>query len=308
MSVKKANIQPLRVQVISNSNGLTFTDYAIDEDVYLSPGWTTFEYTNHTDKVHFFQIYKYPGDQTVEDTKTEVMPAFEETVELAQKGANFPDFMAPLFSLDPAILGWVLGQTDYGGIGMVSPGETAVTTINLPTANYFIECYMKDPDKTLHAAAANQYKGLAGFSVTEAENDLEPPKSTLKIKISNNGIEWEDRIRPGKNIFEVQYSQPFGPLEFVYFPDVHLVKLLKGADLDQLNNWLALFSENGLVTPAPENMVFLGGSQNMAPGSKAYFEAKLEPGNYAFFSEVPSPKQYGMLKEFTVPGNDNSGI
>lgn len=307
MSAKKANVKPLRVQIVSNSNGLTFTEYAEDEDVQLSSGWTTFEYTNLTDEVHFFQIYKYPGNQTVEDTKTEVMPAFEESVELAQNGVAFPDFMAPLFSLDPEILEWVLGQTDHGGIGMVSPGETVVTTINLPASNYFIECYMKDPDKTLHAAEANDYKGLAGFSVTEAGNDLEPPRSTLQVKISTNGIEWDDRIRPGKNIFEVQYSQPFGLVEFIYFPDVQLVKLLEGADLNELNNWLALFSENGLVAPAPENMVFLGGSQNMTVGSTAYFEAKLKPGNYAFFSEVPMPQEQGMLKEFTVPGNNSSG-
>lgn len=302
MSAKKANVKPLRVQMVSNSNGLTFTDYAEDEEVHLSSGWTTFEYTNLTDEVHFFQIYKYPGNQTVEDTKTEVMPSFEEAVELAQSGVEFPDFMTPLFALDPDILEWVLGQTEYGGIGIVSPGETAVTTIDLPAANYFIECYMKDPDKTLHAAAANDHKGLAGFSVTEAANDLEPPRSTVTVNIStSDGIEWDDRIRPGKNIFEVQYNNPLGPVEFVYFPDVQLVKLLEGYKIEELNEWLALFSLNGLVTPAPDNMIFMGGSQNMPAGSTAYFEAKLKPGNYAFFSEVPMPQGKGMLKEFTVP-------
>lgn len=299
MKAKNASIQPLRVQIISDSHGFNFQDYA--EDVHLSSGWTTFEYTNLTDEVHFFQIYKFPGDQTVEDTKKDVMPVFEESVELAESGVGFPDFMAPLFSLDPSILSWVLAQTDYGGIGMVSPGETAITTVNLTVANYFIECYMKDPDNTLHAAAANDYKGLAGFSVTEAGNDLEPPKSTLKVSVSTNGIEWNGRIRPGKNVFEVQYIEPYGPIEFLYAPDVHLVKLLEGADLDHLNNWLALFSENGLVAPAPENMVFMGGSQNMTAGSIAYFEARLTPGKYAFFSEVPTPKKYGTLKIFTIP-------
>ncbi len=302
MKAKKASVKPLRVQIISNSNGLTFLNYAEDEDVHLYSGWTTLEYTNRTDQVHFFQIYKYPGDQTVEDTKEEVMPAFEESVRLAENGVPFPDFMGPLFSLESNILGWVLGQTDFGGIGLVSPGETAVTTINFTAANYFIECYMKDPDNTLHAAAANDYKGLGGFSVSEAGNELEPPKSNMEVKISTNGIEWDGRMRPGKNIFEVQYVEPYGPVEFLYLPDVHLVRLLEGADLDHLNNWLALFSKDGLVTPAPENMVFMGGSQNMTAGSTAYFEARLEPGKYAFFSEVPDPMSKNMFRVFAVPG------
>src|SRR5690606_16951730 len=44
----------------------------------ISSGWTTFRYINNSHNPHFFLFQKLPGDKTVEDSKAQVVPVFQE--------------------------------------------------------------------------------------------------------------------------------------------------------------------------------------------------------------------------------------
>lgn len=55
------------------------------------------------------------------------------------------------------------------------------------------------------------------------------------------------------------------------------------------------------MSPAPKGVAFLGGTQEMPQGKKAYFKADLQPGDYAFIAEVPDPMGKGMFQTFSIP-------
>ena len=69
---------------------------------------------------------------------------------------------------------------------------------------------------------------------------------------------------------------------------------------DGLEAWMNWATPTGLMTPAPEGITFMGGTNDAPAGSTQYFEVDLSPGNYAFISEVPNSKAKGMLKTFKV--------
>jgi hypothetical protein len=64
-----------------------------------------------------------------------------------------------------------------------------------------------------------------------------------------------------------------------------------------LMNWSV---PGGLESPAPDNVTFLGGVNDMPGGNTAYFTASLEEGNYAFIAEVPDADDKNMFREFRV--------
>lgn len=125
-------------------------------------------------------------------------------------------------------------------------------------------------------------------------------QSDIDLSISSTeGIAFNDSISSGKHTFSVYYKDQTAHENFVGH-DVNLVKLEKNVDLGELEAWMNWANPKGLIEPAPSNIVFLGGVNDMREGSTGYFTASLEKGNYALISEVPNTKSKNMLKTFVV--------
>ena len=71
-------------------------------------------------------------------------------------------------------------------------------------------------------------------------------------------------------------------------------------NLKEIEKWMNWADPKGLITPAPEGIIFLGGVNDMPTGSTGYFNVTLEPGDYAIISEVPNALSKKMLKTFVV--------
>jgi hypothetical protein len=136
--------------------------------------------------------------------------------------------------------------------------------------------------------------------VTSQKIGLSPPSETVKINISSDsGISFNGQIAKGKQIFSVFFEDQ-AVYEHFLGHDVNLVKLGESASLEALEAWMDWTKPDGLRTPAPQGVLFLGGVNDCPSGSKGYFVADITPGKCALIAEVPDASSKNMLKTFEV--------
>ncbi len=80
--------------------------------------------------------------------------------------------------------------------------------------------------------------------------------------------------------------------------DLHLLRVADSDSIAAASAWMDWRTPQGLQDPSP--VEFLGGVQDMAAGSHAYFAVDLAPGDYALMSEVPDPAGMGLVLPFSV--------
>lgn len=263
----------------------------------LLSGWNTFRYSNESHNVHFFILEKFPvyeGEQkNIEHWRTKIAPVFQDAMDLINEGKVGEGFAE--FARLPV---WFPQVIFTGGVGLVSPGETAQTTIQLDPGVYVMECYVKTNGR-FHAVDGM----VTQFTVKEESSSATPPKkTTLNMTLSSDkGIEIDGKLRPGMHTIAVHFKD-----QEVYGNgvghDVNLVKLEDDVSLEALESWMNWVDPNGMETSTvPSSVTFLGGVQEMPAGNTAYITTVLKPGRYAMISEVPDASSKGLLKTFTIP-------
>jgi hypothetical protein len=257
----------------------------------IPSGWNTFTYKNLSNETHFVVFEKYPEGITIDSTKAQVFPVFQKGLDLINEGKNEEGFAA--FNALPA---WFFNVEFTGGIGLVSPQNTAISTIKLDPGRYLIECYVKMKNGTFHSVMG-MYKEII---VSTNVSSIQEPKATVQVTISaEKGITCKPTISSGEHLFKIHFTDQKTHENFVGH-DVNLVRLSNNADVDELEAWMNWANPKGLIDPAPENITFIGGVQEMAAGKSGYFNANLKPGKYALISEVPDTREKGLYKEFEV--------
>ncbi len=257
----------------------------------LRSGWNTFIYENRSTEVHFLLLDLYPAGKTVENTKAEVLPPFDEGMKLIMEG-DMENAVAAFGKL-PA---WFQEIKFKGGTGLISPRHTAKSTIYLVPGRYIMECYVKMFNGEWHTS----HGMLKEIIVTDDTTELEEPQPTITLDISSTaGIVLRDSLTGGKQIIRINYVDQTVYEHFLGH-DVNLVRYENGASLDSLIKWMNWMDPRGLRSPAPEGFTFLGGMNNLSAGEKGYFEVDLTPGNYVFISEVPEADKKRLLRTFTI--------
>lgn len=270
------------VEIIST--GMNF--HAPDE---IPSGWSTFSYRNEGRAEHFFILVKIPDDKSLQDYTEEVTIPFNNLLTLLRGETPDGSFdIAPWFFSD---------AFNTGGSGIIDPGKTAVSSVNLEPGNYIIECYLKLPNGDFHSIVGM----VDQMTVTEEVSKNKEPRSDISISVDGTGMTLKDEItKPGIHTFSVDFAAG-------NTADVHLVRIENPEEdnRDVLKNWMYWFNnlgeENeGFVTAAPEGFSFLGGTQELAKGGTTYFQAVLKPGTYALVSEVPYVLIENYYVEFTI--------
>ena len=258
----------------------------------IPSGWNTFVYKNNSTEPHFILLDKYPEGVTIKNTIAEVAPAFEEGMQLIMEGKNEAAMGA--FGKLPE---WFSDVVFSGGPGLISPGLTATTMVNLSPGYYVMECYVRMPDGRFHTSM-----GMAKeLIVTEDPSGVTPPEDYMDVRIDRQaGISWNGQPKAGKNTFRVTFASQ-SPHEHFVGHDVNLVAIAPDADLEALEAWMNWATPTGLMSSTlPEGFTFLGGANDSPAETTQYFEADLTPGRYAFVAEVPDSQAKGMLKTFLV--------
>jgi len=257
----------------------------------IQSGWNTFRYINKSSETHFFLFDKYPEGKTLIDTEEEVAPVFQNGMDLINEGKTEEGFAE--FSKLPA---WFFEVVFSGGSGLISPKSSSLTTIKLEPGYYIIECYVKMINGVFHSTMGM----TKSIFVTVEDSGNKPPEATVNITISSTeGITYDKPVTKGMQTFAVHFKDQIVHENFVGH-DINLVKLNENANLELLEKWMNWADPEGLITPSPEGVTFLGGVNDMPANNTGYFKVNLEPGNYAFISEVPNALSKNLLKTFVV--------
>lgn len=281
---------PKIIEILSHEMGFEAPDI-------ISSGWTTFRYKNMTSEPHFLLLQKYPDGIDLTTAKAEASPVYDAAIKLVHAGKQ-QQGAAQLEKLPD----WSRDVLMSGGLGLISPGKIAETTIDLDPGLYIMECYLKTANGKFHSDT----RMIRELRVEESTTENKEPGSTKTISISSTGgIEYFGSIRPGKHVFAVDFKDQVLYENFVGH-DVHLVRLKENIDISELNSWMNWLDPNAFIIPPPKGAEFLGGTQEMPEGKTSYFSALLSPGKYAFISEVPDPMQKNMFKTFTVASYDSN--
>lgn len=257
----------------------------------LYSGWNTLIYENKSPEVHFVMMDLYPEGITIENTKAELLPPFDDGMRLIME--NKMDSAMVAFGNIPK---WFQQVKFLGGTGLVSPQHTAKSTVYLEPGRYIMECYVKMFNGEWHTS----HGMLKEIIVTNQTTELTAPAPSAIIDISStDGLILKDSIIAGNQIFQTNFIDQKVYENFVGH-DINLVRYDNTASLDSLIQWMNWMNPKGLITPAPEGFTFLGGMNNLPAESKGFFEADLVPGNYVLISEVPAADEKNLMYTFSV--------
>lgn len=257
----------------------------------LYSGWNTLIYENKSPEVHFVMMDLYPEGITIENTKAELLPPFDDGMRLIME--NKMDSAMVAFGNIPK---WYQQVKFLGGTGLVSPKHTAKSTVYLEPGRYIMECYVKMFNGEWHTS----HGMLKEIIVTNQTTELTPPTPSAIIDISStDGLILKDSIISGNQIFQTNFIDQKVYENFVGH-DINLVRYDNTASLDSLIQWMNWMNPKGLITPAPEGFTFLGGMNNLPAESKGFFEADLVPGNYVLISEVPAADEKNLMYTFSI--------
>ena len=282
--IEKITEQPSKViDIVTRSMEFQMADT-------IPSGWNTFKYDNRANETHFFRFVKLPEGYTLENYKNEVDPIFEAGMDLINEGK--PDEGFAEFGKLPE---WFNKGIPYGGSGLIAPKHQTLTTLNLDSGLYAMECYVKMPNGKFHSTMGM----VKEVYVTQENSNFKPPTSTDTITIKADGFHFDKGIKNGKHIFQVNIQSQKLHENFA-LTDVHLAKLDNMANLDSLEAWMVWYNPKGFITPVPNGVTFLGGYNDAMEGTIGYFHADLKPGKYILLAEVPNAREKGLLQEFEV--------
>ncbi|WP_165138043.1 hypothetical protein [Halalkalibaculum roseum] len=280
----------------------------------LTPGWTTFEFSNASPYDHFFLIWKVPqegieaggeGEALVDHWHKTITEPFQNAFDPYIEGEiEFEEFTKNLIGAVSESAPWFLdpGAQTLGGPGFTAAGRTSETTVNLGPGHYIVECYVKNEEEVFHSSIGM----LTYFDVAGEDSTATEPEPSSQVAISSTeGIQFDDSVSAGDHTFEIIFEDQ-ATYSHLQGHNVQLVRLADKEDQELLNElavWLDWRQPGSLVNRAPEGATLMGGSMEMAGGSTAYFHTELEPGDYAWIAEVPNPSDKNMLQTFTVSGS-----
>lgn len=253
----------------------------------IPSGWTTFRFQNASPLTHFVIIERLPEGKSLEDSKAEIFPVFQDAMDLINQGRASEGFAQ--FERFPA---WFTEVEFWGGPGFLGPEMSGQTTVFMAPGTYVLECYVKT------AGRFHSVDGMAvQLTVTGETSNAPEPAASITLTLSNAGIEMQGTPSRGQQTVKVDFAEQMLH-EHSLGHDVHLVRLSDETEVAEVAAWMNWVDVAGLETFAPAE--FLGGTHEMPAGEVAYFTVDLSPGDYAWVAEVPNPVEKGMFVTFTV--------
>lgn len=241
---------------------ITAREYTFDGPASIESGPTTFRLVSRGREQHFLGIVKIAPPHTLADYRR---------VLTAQPQPP-----------------WV---TSVGGVGTLSPGGIATTTLDLEPGLYAMLCDMPDPHGVPH-----MLKGmLRPLTVLRRRNAATMPTPDVEIDLTDFAFVSPVEVRAGARVIGVRNigTQPHMALVW---------RVAAGSSAASVVHWIDTPSD----TSHP--VTLMGGVPDLAPGRAAQLVVRLEPGRYVLICVVEDPHDHvphyrkGMIKEITVVG------
>lgn len=261
-------------------------DYAFHMPTQIPSGWTTFRMRNEGEEPHFMTLWKLPEGKTFQDYSSEIASVFVMAYDSLEAGAV--DAAGANEILSRELPAWMAEYLPMGGPGLLSPGRSVETTVNLEPGTYVAECYIKTAEGEFHGELGM----ISELTVTADSTRMAEPAADLEMTLTNASIGTEGPVSAGEHTIAVHYQEHPAGLG----NDVHVVRLDEGTDLAQVAAWMDWMNLEGFMPPAPAE--FVGGVHEMPVGSTSYFTVRFDPGRYAWVSEATATDR--QVREFAV--------
>lgn len=217
-------------------------DFTFTVDSVIPSGWSTFRMKNIGVMEHFFFMTKLPDSITFDDYVSGVGAAFGKSWNAYKNGEV--DKTGAYGILGANLPAWYANAKAMGGIGMVSGGQTGITTMWLDSGNYVMECYIKAANGQFHSELGM----INPITVADEATQMSPPNANVKITLTNETMKLKGDLQVGDNIIAVHFNE---------YPaiglgnDIHLIKVDANTNMDDVTFWMDWLNIGGLTSPGP---------------------------------------------------------
>ena len=271
-SQNRASVTPTVVP-LSSAN---YTFHAPDT---VDAGWTTFQFSNNGDDIHYAHIVQLDSGRTVK----ELLEAYAEAI---RTSAARPK--------------WV---RRFGGPGGVAPGGSSAVTQNLEPGSYVWICPVEDTAGHPHFAKGES-KAFVVRAATNPAGQAPPPVASAVIRLMDFAFTVDSQLKAGRHTIRVE-NVGLEPHDLV------MMKLAPGETLEQVRSFLnperaRRPGEAGLPLPPLKSLELLaGGIAVIAPGMHVFFQTDLTPGEYVLVCMTTAPDgrahiEHGMIQQIRI--------
>lgn len=258
---------------------LSSANYAFHAPDTVDAGWTTFQFSNNGDDIHYAHIVQLDSGRTVK----ELLEAYAEAI---RTSAARPK--------------WI---RRFGGPGGAAPGGSSAVTQNLEPGSYVWICPVEDTAGHPHFAKGES-KAFVVRAATNPAGQAPPPVASAMIRLMDFTFTVDSRLKAGRHMIRVEN----GGLE----PhDLVMMKLAPGETLDQVRSFLnperaRRPDEAGQPLPPLKSLELLaGGIAVIAPGMHVFFQTDLTPGEYVLVCMTTAPDgrahiEHGMIQQIRI--------
>lgn len=255
-------------------------EYGFEAPDTIEAGWTTFHLSNEGSEEHFMLISSISDSLSLDEFR-EVATWRKDLRDAYVAGVLEKDSL--LVRLEEGMP--ALDQMKYqGGVGILSPEQSASFTNNMQPGRYVLQCYVRNQEGASHDELGMMHEMV----VKPSEAITQRPTANKAISIRNTGISYPGQLPEGINVVQLYFEQQTE--KGFRGNDIHIYKLKDGYTVGDVKEWIDIFEERGLMSPAPA--IFVGGGLEMPKSARAYVTVDLEPGVYFTVSE----------KDFQAPG------
>ncbi|MEO8505651.1 MAG: hypothetical protein ABI609_17275 [Acidobacteriota bacterium] len=229
---KPLGASPSPLQIIA-------TDAGLEGPESIPAGLRHIIFTNRGSETHEAMLVKLPQGM-----------AAEAYVSAVRGGSLFPE-----------------GASDYSGVGLTSPGETAEIWTRVDPGNYVVICWNGDHARTRRAHS---------FTVSEdAVHDDPPPTVDVVLRMTDFRFEFSRPLRRGSQVLRIDNAGPS-------MHEADFFRLLDGKTVKDLVQWLA--HDGTGERPA----VALGGALDSHDLKRqVWLRRSFTPGRYVVHCEMP---------------------
>ncbi len=264
--------------VTPNVVPLSSANYAFQAADTVDAGWTTFNFSNNGDDIHYAHIVQLDSGRSV----PELLEAYATAI---RTSAPRPK--------------WI---KRFGGPGGAPPHGSSAVTQNLEPGSYVWICPIEDNAGTPHFGKGES-KAFVVRTATNPGGQATPPVASAVIRLMDFTFA-VDSLKAGRHTIRVENVglEPH---------DVVMLKLAPGETLEDVRSFMnperARRPGKPDKPPPPlkslENMA--GGVAVIASGMHVFFEADLTPGDYVLICMTTAPDgrahiEHGMIQQIRI--------
>lgn len=255
---------------------ISSANYTFQAPDTVDAGWTTFQFSNNGDDIHYAHIVQLDSGRTVK----ELLEAYAEAI---RTSAARPT--------------WI---KRFGGPGGAAPGGSSAVTQNLEPGSYVWICPVEDTAGHPHFAKGES-KEFVVRAATNPAGQAPAPVASAVIRLMDFTFTVDSQLTAGRHMIRVEN----GGLE----PhDLVMLKLAPGETLEQVRSFLnperaRRPGEASQPLPPLKSLELLaGGIAVIAPGMHVFFQTDLTPGEYVLVCMTTAPDgrahiEHGMIQQ-----------